>query len=116
MNNKYIFENFFIKAHKDILKLPLPLETFKILSEEDIWDGKSYHTIPTYLATFGHEVRRFSTDNHFIKGFGFNIKALDEMRDKFADFGLIFEKNIWILSPEEIIEELKKDEWVEVLA
>lgn len=99
-----IYENFFIKAKKELLTQRLPLEQFK---KED----GNYMTIPEYLATFNHTVERFSTDGYFLKGFGFNYKGLKEFESKLASFGLEIDRNIWILSPAEVQEELKKDIW-----
>ena len=100
-----IYENFYIKANVELLEVPLPLEAFK---KED----GSYYTIPEYLSTYGHTVTRFSNDKTmFIKGFGFTFKGIQEMTTKLADFGLEVDVNFWILSPAEVVEELKQPMW-----
>ena len=99
-----IYENFYIKAPKELLEVPLPLSMFK--KEDD-----SYMNIVEYLATIGHTVDRFSTDGYFIKGFGFNYDGLRELENKAGEFGLEIGINMWILSPVEVHEELSKPEW-----
>ena len=99
-----IYQNFYIKAPKEMLDVPLPLSMFK---KED----SSYMTITEYLANIGHTVDRFSTDGFFLKGFAFNYQGLKELENKVSEFGLEIEKNIWILSPVEVYEELEKDIW-----
>jgi len=100
-----IFNNFYIKANVELLEVPLPLEAFK---KED----GSYYTIPEYLSTYGHTVTRFSNDGSmFIKGFGFTYKGIQELTGKLADFGLVVDQNFWVLSPEEVAEELKLPIW-----
>lgn len=107
------YENFYIKAPIQLLSVPLPLEAFKKKDEQgEYLDPIEFMTIPEYLATINHTVSRFSKDGkYFLKGFGFNIKGLDEMRNKFSDFNLTLDKDIWILSIEEKQEELSKPEW-----
>lgn len=104
MNN--IYHNFYIKAPIQLLEVPLPLEDFK---NED----GSYKTIPEYLVEMNHTVDRFSTDGYFLKGFSFNYQVLKEVESKVGEFGLEIDKNIFILSFEEVQEELLKDEWNE---
>ena len=99
-----LYQNFYIKAPKEMLSVPLPLSMFK--KEDDI-----YMTIVEYLSTIGHTVDRFSSDGFFLKGFGFNYQGLKELESKVSEFGLEIEKNIWILSPVEVYEELEKDIW-----
>ena len=99
-----IYENFYIKAPKELLEVPLPLSMFK--KEDD-----SYMNIVEYLATIGHTVDRFRTDGFFLKGFGFNFDGLKELETKASDFGLTIGTNLWILSPVEVYEELSKPEW-----
>lgn len=99
-----IHENFYIKAPKELLEVPLPLSMFK---KED----NSYMNIVEYLATIGHNVDRFSTDGFFLKGFGFNFDGLKELETKTSDFGLEIGTNLWILSPAEVYDELSKPEW-----
>lgn len=98
------YENFYIKAPIQLLDKPLSLETFKN-------ENGSYKTINEYLADRNHSVKRFSTDGYFIKGFGFNIDGLDELRSKLPNYGLIEKENFWILSPVEVQEELQKEIW-----
>ena len=99
-----LYQNFYIKAPEQILHIPLPLSMFK--KEDD-----SYMTILEYLATLGHTVEQFSSDGYFLKGFGFNYQGLKELENKVGEFGLEVGKNIWILSPVEVYEELEKDIW-----
>lgn len=99
-----IYENFYIKAPKELLEVPLPLS---ILKKED----NSYMNIVEYLATIGHTVDRFSTDGFFLKGFGFNFDGLKELETKTSDFGIEVGTNLWILSPVEVYDELSKPEW-----
>jgi hypothetical protein len=101
-----IYHNFYIKAPIQLLEVPLPLEDFK---NED----GSYKTIPEYLAEINHTVDRFSTDGYFLKGFSFNYQGLKELESKLGEFGLEIGKNIFILSFNEVQEELQKDEWNE---
>jgi len=105
-----IFNNFYIKAPVGMLEIPIELTAF------DKGDG-TYYTIPEYLATYNHTVDRFTTDGTmFLKGFGFTIKVLDELRAKLADYGLTEDTNFFILSQPEAVEELSKPEWQEVSA
>ena len=104
MNN--IYHNFYIKAPIQLLEVPLPLEDFKN-------EYGSYKTIPQYLSEIGHTVDRLSTDGYFLKGFSFNYKGLKELENKVGEFGLEIGKNIFILSFNEVQEELQKDEWNE---
>ncbi|MCF6330305.1 MAG: hypothetical protein L3I99_02000 [Sulfurimonas sp.] len=107
-----IWQNFYIKAKVSMLEIPLPLNEFKKRNGDgDIIEPVVYHTIPSYLATFNHTVSRFSKDGYFMKGFGFNVAGLDELRDKFSDYGLEFNKDVFIFSLPEALEELKKSEW-----
>ena len=106
-----VFENFFIKAKVEVLGLPLPLQSFQKTDDTGAVIVGEYYTIPEYLATFNHTVERYSNDGYFIKGFGFNIQGLDEMRTKFANFGMTFDVDVFILSPVEVLEELAKPEW-----
>ena len=99
-----LYQNFYIKASKELLNVPLPLSMFK--KEDD-----SYMTVVEYLSTIGHTVDRFSSDGFFLKGFGFNYQGLKELESKLKDYGLEVGKNIWILSPVEVHEELEKDIW-----
>lgn len=101
-----IYHNFYIKAPIQLLEVPLPLEDFK---NED----GSYKTIPQYLAEIGHIVDRFSTDGYFLKGFSFNYKGLRELESKVGEFGLEIGTNIFVLSFNEVQEELQKEEWNE---
>ena len=108
-----IYTNFFIEAPVAMLAVPLPLEAFKKTDENGVvLDPVEYMTIPEYLATFGHTVERYSNDGKFfIKGFGFNLKGVDEVQAKIGDFGLTLGTDIWIMSPYEVTQELKKPEW-----
>jgi len=103
------YQNFYIKAPVAILEVPLPLAEFAKLDDEGNEDG--FYTIPEYLAAQNHTIERFSSDGYFAKGFAFNIVGLDEMRSKFADFGMTLGADVFILSPGEIHEELAKPEW-----
>lgn len=104
MNN--IYHNFYIKAPTQLLEVPLPLEDFK---NED----GSFKTIPEYLAEINHTVDRFSKDGYFLKGFSFNYKGLKELESKLGEFGLEIGNNIFVLSFNEVQEELQKEEWNE---
>ena len=107
-----IYHNFYIKAKVELLEVPLPLKAFMKLSDDGVaLDPVEYMTIPEYLKTINHTVDRISSDGYFIKGFGFNLAGLDELRSKFVDFGLTLGENVFILSPGEIGEELAKPEW-----
>ena len=106
-----VFENFFIKAKVEVLSLPLPLQSFQKTDDTGAVIVGEYYTIPEYLATFNHTVERYSNDGYFIKGFGFNLTGIDELRAKLGVFGLELGTNIWILSPAEVQDELKKPEW-----
>ena len=101
-----IYHNFYIKAPTQLLEVPLPLEDFK---NED----GSYKTITEYLAEINHTVDRFSTDGYFLKGFSFNYKGLKELESKLGEFGLEIGTNIFVLSFNEVQEELQKEEWNE---
>ena len=101
-----IYHNFYIKAPVQLLEVPLPLEDFK---NED----GSYKTIPEYLAEINHTVDRISTDGYFLKGFSFNYKGLKEFESKLGEFGLEIGNNIFVLSFNEVQEELQKEEWNE---
>jgi len=111
-----IYENFYIKAPVQLLGVPLPLKEFIKTDEQgQPLDPVEYMTIPEYLATFNHKVTRFNNGKtFFIKGFGFNLSGLDELRTKLADFNLELGADIWILSPAEVQDELKKPEWQEI--
>ena len=74
-----LYQNFYIKAPKEMLSVPLPLSMFK--KEDD-----SYMTILEYLATLGHTVEQFSSDGYFLKGFGFNYQGLKELENKVGEF------------------------------
>ena len=104
MHNTY--HNFYIKALVQLLEVPLPLEDFK---NED----GSFKTIPEYLAEINHTVDRISTDGYFLKGFSFNYKVLKEFESKLGEFGLEIGNNIFVLSFNEVQEELQKEEWNE---
>ena len=108
-----IYENFYIKAPVEILGAPLPLKAFIKKDEQgQPLVPTEYMTIPEYLATFGHKVSRYSNDGtYFIKGFGFTLAGIDEIREKLSTFGLELGTDIWFLSPAEVQEELKKPEW-----
>ncbi len=108
-----IYQNFYIKAPVKLLGVPLPLKEFIKKDEQgQPLDPVEYMTIPEYLTTFNHRVSRYSNDGtYFIKGFGFNLSGLDELRAKLADFGLTLGTDIWILSPAEVQIELQKREW-----
>jgi len=108
--NKMIFENFYVKAKVEMLKVPLPLSAFLKPNTTD-----KYYTIPEYLATLNHTVERFSNDGYFIKGFGFNIAGLDELRTKFSAYGMTFGVDVFILSPKEVQDELALPEWQEAI-
>ncbi len=106
------YENFYIKAEVGLLEFPLPLKDFIKKDEEGQEVEGEYYTIPEYLATRGHTVSRYSPDSkYFIKGFAFNLEGLDELRNNLSGFGLELGTNIWILSPNEVHEELTKPEW-----
>lgn len=106
-----IYENFFIKAPVKMLEVPLPLAGFVKPNTDPV----EYYTIVEYLGTINHTVERFTNDGKFfVKGFGFNLAGIDELRAKLGDFGLELGTNIWILSPGEIGEELAKSEWQSV--
>ena len=109
----FIYENFYIKAPVAMLEAPLPLNGFKKKDENGVeLDPAEYMTIPEYLSTFNHTVERFTNDGaYFLKGFGFNLVGIDELRGKLMDFGLELDTNIWILSPAEVRDELAKPEW-----
>ena len=49
----------------------------------------------------------------FLKGFSFNYKGLKEFESKLGEFGLEIGMNIFILSFNEVQEELQKEEWNE---
>ena len=103
-----IYENFFIKAPVEMLEVPLPLAGF---AKPDT-DPVEYYTIVEYLGTINHTVERFTNDGKFfVKGFGFNLSGIDDLRSKLGDFGLTLDANIWILSPAEVQDELKNPEW-----
>lgn len=104
MNN--IYHNFYIKAPITLLEVPLPLEDFK---NED----GSYKTIPEYLAEINHTVDRFSSDGYFLKGFSFNYKGLKELEGRVGEFGLEIGTNLFILTFNEVQEELQKGIWNE---
>jgi len=112
-----IYQNFYIKAPVQLLGVPLPLKEFIKKDEQgQPLDPVEYMTIPEYLSTFNHKVSRYSNDGvFFIKGFGFNLAGLDELRAKLAEFNLELGKNIWILSPAEVQDELQKPEWQEII-
>ena len=99
-----IYHNFYIKAPIQLLEVPLPLEDFK---NED----GSYKTIPEYLAEINHTVDRFSADGYFLKGFSFNYKGLKELESKVGELGLEIGTNLFILTFNEVHEELLKEEW-----
>jgi len=102
------FANFYIKAPVAMLAVELPIAPF--LKE----DG-TYHTIPSYLETLGHTVERFTNDGtFFLKGFGFTIAGLDDMRSKIGSFGLTEGVEIFIMSEPEVQIELSKPEWQQV--
>ena len=101
-----IYHNFYIKAPTQLLEVPLPLEDFK---NED----GSFKTIPEYLAEINHTVDRISTDGYFLKGFSFNYKGLKELESKLGEFRLEIGNNIFVLSFNEVQEELQKEEWNE---
>lgn len=104
------YENFYIKAPVGMLGIPLPLVAFE--KPIDNTDVERHYTIPEYLAVSGHTVKRFSNDGvFFLKGFGFNIAGLDEMRVKLGDYGMIENTNFFILSHPEAIEELATANW-----
>jgi hypothetical protein len=99
-----IYHNFWVKAPVHLLEVPLPLEDFK---KED----GTYMNVVEYQASKGHTVDRFSTDGYFLKGFSFNYSGLKELEDKVGEFGLEIGKNIFILTANEVQQELEKDEW-----
>jgi len=101
--------NFYVKAITPILEAPIQIDTFKNLDEEG--NLIDYNTIPSYLAKQGATVELFSTDGFFLKAFNFDIKTLDEVRAKLAEYGLKEGESFFILSYAEHLEELKKDEW-----
>ena len=101
------YQNFYIKTVVEMLAHPLPLVAF--LKPDTI---DEYYTIPEYLATMNQTVERYSNDGvYFLKGFGFNIASLDELRSKLVDFNLTEGVNFFILSHPEALEELAKPEW-----
>lgn len=104
MNN--IYHNFYIKAPITLLEVPIPLEDFK---NED----GSYKTIPEYLTEINHTVDRFSSDGYFLKGFSFNYKGLKELESRVGEFGLEIGTNLFILTFNEVQEELQKRIWNE---
>lgn len=113
----YLYQNFYIKAPVQLLGVPLPLKEFiKKDGQGQPLNPVEYMTIPEYLATFNHKVSRYSNDGtYFIKGFGFNLAGLDELRTKLADFNLTLGTDIWMLSPAEVQDELQKPEWQEAM-
>ena len=102
-----IYQNFYIQAPIGMLEVPLPLVAF--LKPDTI---DEYYTIPEYLATMNQTVERYSNDGvYFLKGFGFNIDGLDELRLLLPDWGLTENVNFFIYSHPEALEELAKPEW-----
>ena len=107
-----IYQNFYVAAPIAVLAMPLPLEAFKKRDEESEVIPDEYYTIPEYLATFGHKVSRYNNDKTmFMKGFGFNIAGLDEMRAKFSEYGMTLGVNVFILSHPEALEMARLPEW-----
>lgn len=102
--SEYIYQNFYIKAPIELLEVPLPLKEFT--NEEGEQDN-----IIQYLARINHTVKRYSSDGYFLKGFGFNIDGLDNLRTLLPNYGLTEKVNFFILSPGQVSEELSKDIW-----
>lgn len=105
-------ENMYISAPSAMLEVPLPLESFKILDENGIWNNE-YHTIPTYLAEEGRTVTRFSNDGtKFVKGFNWTVSTIDEVREKLSDFNLTYGVDVVIMNHDEVMKLLATPEWV----
>ena len=108
--SKIIYQNFYIKSPVEMLDIPLPLEAF--LKPADNTDTERYYTINEYLASINQTIERWTNDGvYFLKGFGFDIDSLDELRLLLPDYGLEEKVNFFIVSPGQVGVELAKPEW-----
>ncbi len=108
--------NFTLKMTKDRIDTKIPIKKFEAKDTEtgdiikDKFGKATYATLPEYLATKNHTIKRFS-DTHFVKGLEFTYKELKEMESELLKQGLVEGRDYWFLSHSELREELAKDEW-----
>lgn len=112
------FENYYVKSVVGMLDVPIPVEALLKTDEEGEIIPDEYYTIREYEALFGHTIDRISNDGeYFVKGFQFNYETQDAIREKVADYALVFgyygdeSANFIYMNHNEAMEELAKPEW-----